>query len=117
MVSRYLILFAVLLLTACGLKLVKDEKYIDTKTFQEEVYTLCMKRGNFRSQSPPGSETACQEDARRFIASAEKKFREYKADEHSYRLCKAKFAHMVQVDKCFREKQESYYRREVSSYQ
>ncbi len=114
--SRYFLFVALLFLTACGVKLVKDEKYISTGQFHEQAMKICMTGKKYKEEAVSARRQLCQQSASSFIADAEHKFREYKADEHTYRLCRSKFANVNLSDKCFREKQVKYYQRELAGY-
>lgn len=101
-------------MAACSL--VKQEKYITTGKFRDDAYKICMSSKKFANESRQSRKSICQKDAQTFITSAEKKFRQYKADEHNYRLCRSRFADIRVSDKCFNEQQEKYYKRELESY-
>jgi len=103
-------------ITACSVSLVKEEKYISTKPFQDDAYKFCMGSTKYKKERQQNRQSICEKEAQALIATAEKKFRDYKADEHNYRLCRSKFANIEVSDKCFREQQEKYYRRELASY-
>lgn len=113
---KRVLLINVLFVAACGLKLVKDEKYIATGKFRDEAFKICMSSKKYGNEPQQGRKAICNKDARAFIANAEMKFREYKADEHNYRLCRSRFADIPASDECFRRQQEKYYERELAAY-
>lgn len=115
-VLKKILLINVLLVTACSLQLVKEEKYISTDKFRDEAYNICMGSKKYKKEPQHSRQKICQKDAQLFITRAENKFREYKADEHNYRLCRSKFANIQVSDKCFREQQRKYYKRELDGY-
>lgn len=109
-------LVSIVLLTACNYKIVKEEKYIATDKFRDAAYKICLDSKQYKKLAKQGRHATCHKDAQAFISKAEKKFRDYKADEHNYRLCRSKFPSPTLTDKCFREQQEKYYHRELESY-
>lgn len=109
-------IICVLLLSACNYKIVKDESYISTDKFRDAAYQICLDSKKYKIEPRSERKTICHKDAQEFITTAEKKYRDYKADEHNYRLCRSKFPSMQLTDKCFREKQEKYYKRELERY-
>ncbi|MDH5444329.1 MAG: hypothetical protein OEY52_02160 [Gammaproteobacteria bacterium] len=111
--NKFVILPICLLVASCGLKLVKEEKYIATDSYKHQAVEVCLKSKKFSKSS---REAKCAEHAGQFIANAEKSFRVYKADEHNYRLCRSKFSRIEDSDKCFKVQQEKYYKRELISY-
>lgn len=113
-VFKKIFLISVLLMSACTL--VKQEKYISTDKFRSDAYKLCMSSKKFAKESSQYRKLNCQKDAQTFITSAENKFRQYKADEHNYRLCRSRFSDIQASDNCFRQQQEKYYRRELDGY-
>lgn len=115
-VSKYFLLLTVLVMTACGLKLVKDEKYISTEQFRVQAVEICITSKKYKNVAVKSRNEICEKDAAKLIADAEHKFREYKADEHNYRLCRSKFSNIKASDKCFMEKQANYYKRELATY-
>ncbi len=70
----------------------------------------------YQQQPQAGRKTICQTEAQTVIGKATSDFRQYKADEHNYRLCRSKFSNIELSDKCFNEQQEKYYRRELEGY-
>ena len=115
-VSRYYFFVVLLFASACGLKLVKDEKYISTEQFNGQAVNICMTSKKYKKEAASTRKQLCQQSANSFLADAERKFREYKADEHNYRLCRSKFANIQLSDRCFRDRQIKYYQRELASY-
>lgn len=113
-VLKIILLVNLLLITACTL--VKQDKYIKTDTFRDEAWKLCMDSNKYKQQAQENRKISCQKDAQDFITHAENNFREFKADENNYRLCRAKFADIQMSDRCFNEQQEKYYRRELDGY-
>jgi len=75
-----------------------------------------MSSKKYKKEPQQNRKLICQKGAQAYITAAEKKFREYKADEHNYRMCRSKFADIRVSDKCFNEQQKKYYKRELASY-
>lgn len=113
---KKIILCSVLLVTACGIRLVKEDKYISTQPFKDDAYRLCLGDKKSTRQPQADKQATCQKEADAFIIRAEHKFREFKADEHNYRLCRSRFSNIQLSDKCFREQQQKYYKRELAGY-
>ncbi len=103
-------------IAACTTSLVKEEKYISTEPFKAEAYSICMASKKYKQEIQIDREQICRKDANRVIAKAESDFREYKADEHNYRLCRTKFSDINVSDKCFKKQQKKYYERELDNY-
>lgn len=112
---KKLLLINVLFVSACSVQLVKEEKYISTEQFKDAAYKICMNSNKYKERQH-NKKSLCQKDAQKYITSAEHKFREYKADEHNYRLCRSRFSNIQVADKCFTKQQEKYYRRELDGY-
>lgn len=112
--SRIIISILIVMLGACSL--VKEEKYIATDSYRDATNKLCLEGKKYQAKSPQERQAICRKESVDFITSAENKFREYKADEHNYRLCRSKYADIQDSDKCFREQQDKYYARELEAY-
>lgn len=112
--GRIIISIFIVVLGACSL--VKEEKYIATDSYRDAAYKLCVEGKKYQAKSQQERQAMCRQEAIDFITTAENKFREYKADEHNYRLCRSKYAAIEASDKCFREQQDKYYSRELEVY-
>ncbi len=113
---KKILLVNIIFLTACSTQMVKEEKYISTGSFRDDAYKICMNSKKYKQEIQESRKLNCQKDAQTFITIAKSNFREYKADEHNYRLCRSKFSNIQVSDKCFKEQQEKYYRRELNGY-
>lgn len=115
-VIKNIALIGTVLLVACNYKIVKEEKFISTDKFKAEAFKICMSSKGTKGMEKATRKTHCQKDADNIVTTAEKKYREYKADEHNYRLCRSKYPSVPLVDKCFIKRQEKYYNRELETY-
>lgn len=109
---RNLLLLCVFTVTACSL--VAEHKYVDTTQYRDEAYRLCMASDKY---SPATQQQRCRQDAETIIRRAEHDFREFRADEHNYRLCRSRYPDIAEADRCFTKQQDKYYKRELHNYQ